>query len=94
MTTSRGERARAGWARLRNAPNRLRELAVQLRDQHHRLEEQAERISQLEEEVQELRRLNVRLAQLTDVVEELLLPVASRDEEKLAELLKKYSRAL
>ena len=40
--------------------------------------------------MQENRALNVRLAELTDVVTELLLPVASRDEEKLDELLGKY----
>ena len=48
------------------------------------------RVAALEEAVQENRALNVRLAELTDVVTELLLPVASRDEEKLEELLGKY----
>ena len=48
------------------------------------------RIARLEAEVQECRALNVRLAELTDVVTELLLPVAARDEEKLAALLAKY----
>jgi hypothetical protein len=44
--------------------------------------------------VQECRQLNLRLAELTDVVQELLLPVAQRDEERLSELLEKYSRGL
>ena len=44
----------------------------------------------LEEAVQDNRALNVRLAELTDVVTELLLPVAARDEQKLEELLEKY----
>ena len=48
------------------------------------------RVAALEEAVQENRALNVRLAELTDVVTELLLPVASRDEERLEELLGKY----
>lgn len=48
------------------------------------------RVAALEEAVQENRALNVRLAELTDVVSELLLPVAARDEEKLEELLGKY----
>lgn len=48
------------------------------------------RVAALEEAVQENRALNVRLAELTDVVTELLLPVASRDEERLEELLEKY----
>jgi len=49
-----------------------------------------QRVAALEEAVQENRALNVRLAELTDVVSELLLPVAARDEEKLEELLGKY----
>lgn len=49
-----------------------------------------EQVQRLEAEVQECRALNVRLAELTDVVTELLLPVASRDEEKLAALLERY----
>lgn len=53
-----------------------------------------ERVATLEDEVQECRQLNLRLAELTDVVEELLLPVAQRDEERLSELLEKYSRGL
>ncbi|WP_457187479.1 DUF6752 domain-containing protein [Nocardioides sp. P5_E3] len=48
------------------------------------------RVAALEEAVQENRALNVRLAELTDVVTELLLPVAARDEERLEELLGKY----
>lgn len=48
------------------------------------------RVAALEEAVQENRALNVRLAELTDVVSELLLPVAARDEERLEELLGKY----
>jgi hypothetical protein len=53
-----------------------------------------ERIAVLEEEVQECRQLNLRLAELTDVVQELLLPVAQRDEQRLSEVLEKYSRGL
>ena len=50
------------------------------------------RVAALEEAVQENRALNVRVAELTDVVTELLLPVAARDEEKLEELLEKYRK--
>ena len=53
-----------------------------------------ERVTVLEQEVQECRQLNLRLAELTDVVQELLLPVAQRDEERLSELLEKYSKGL
>lgn len=52
------------------------------------------RIEGLEAEVQENRRLNRRLAELTDVVQELLVPIAQRDEAKLRERLEKYSESL
>lgn len=52
------------------------------------------RMAVLEDEVQELRRLHHRLAQLTDVVEELLVPIAQRDEAKLQECLDRYSESL
>ena len=54
----------------------------------------AQRVSVLEDEVQECRQLNLRLAELTDVVQELLLPVAQRDEQRVAALLEKYSQGL
>ncbi|MFS3129361.1 DUF6752 domain-containing protein [Nocardioides sp. Bht2] len=54
----------------------------------------AARVTELEAEVQECRQLNLRLAELTDLVTELLLPVAQRDEEKLAALVTKYSDQL
>ena len=53
-----------------------------------------ERVSVLEDEVQECRQLNLRLAELTDVVQELLLPVAARDEEQISAVLEKYSQGL
>ena len=51
-------------------------------------------VRRLEAEVQECRALNIRLAELTDIVTELLLPVAARDEEKLAALLEKYRQSV
>lgn len=56
-----------------------------------------ERVATLEDEVQECRQLNLRLAELTDVVQELLVPLAQRDETRLAEAverLEKYSRGV
>ena len=44
--------------------------------------------------MQEARRLNRRLAELTDVVQELLVPIAQRDEEKVREYLDRYSASL
>ncbi len=51
-----------------------------------------ERIRDLEAGVQENRRLNRRIAELTDVVAELLVPLADRDEAKVQELLATYRR--
>jgi hypothetical protein len=48
------------------------------------------RLRALEEEVQELRQLNRRIAELTDVVAELLIPIQDRDEAKVAEVLERY----
>ena len=53
-----------------------------------------ERVAVLEDEVQECRQLNLRLAELTDVVQELLLPLSQRDQEKVDELLERYTAQL
>ena len=50
----------------------------------------ARRVAELEEEVQECRQLNLRLAELTDVVMELLVPMAERDEAALADAIERY----
>ncbi len=47
-------------------------------------------ITDLPSAVHENRRLNRRVAELTDVVAELLIPLAERDEEKARELLARY----
>ena len=47
-------------------------------------------VRDLREAVHENRRLNRRVAELTDVVAELLVPIADRDEEKARELLARY----
>jgi uncharacterized coiled-coil protein SlyX len=52
------------------------------------------RLARLEEDVAECRALNIRLAELTDLVTELLLPVAHRDEAKLAALLERYRESI
>lgn len=43
----------------------------------------------LKESVEEYRRLNERLSDVLDIVEELLVPAVDRDEEKLRALLAK-----
>ena len=51
-------------------------------------------LRELEAEVQECRQLNIRLAEVTDLVEQLLLPMAAQDEEKIAAAVEKYSRTI
>jgi hypothetical protein len=51
-------------------------------------------VNELEAEVQECRQLNLRLAELTDVVQELLLPVAQRDEARITEVMERYTKNL
>ncbi|MDZ5621223.1 DUF6752 domain-containing protein [Nocardioides bizhenqiangii] len=53
-----------------------------------------QRLAEVESELQEGRRLNMRLAELTDIVQELLVPVAQQDQELLADRLKRYSASL
>ena len=52
------------------------------------------RVAALEEEVQECRQLNLRLAELTDVVTDLLVPLSRGDEAALRETLVKYQESL
>ena len=53
-----------------------------------------QRIEALEAEVQECRQLSLRLAELTDLVTELLLPVAERDEARIADALRRYHESV
>jgi uncharacterized protein DUF6752 len=75
--------------RLRSGAGRVKRLG-----HGAQVEELLERVAVLEDEVQECRQLNLRLAELTDVVQELLLPVAQRDEARVAELMERYSKGL
>ncbi|MCL2543063.1 MAG: hypothetical protein FWE71_11485 [Nocardioidaceae bacterium] len=52
------------------------------------------RVRQLEIELDEYRQSHVRLAELIDLVQELLLPVAQQDGEKVAQLVRRYSDEL
>lgn len=61
-------------------------LRAWLRD-HRQL---VRRVSALETEVQECRRMNLRLAELCDVVMELLVPIEGRDQEAVDKVLARY----
>lgn len=54
----------------------------------------ADRVTALELEVEESRRLSARLAELTDVVQELLVPLAQSDPERVQEILERYGNEL
>ncbi|MGH3504756.1 MAG: DUF6752 domain-containing protein [Nocardioidaceae bacterium] len=68
---------------LKNSRRALREVAA-LRT----------RVEELEAEVQECRHLNKRLAEVTDVVAEVLLPAAQRDDDRLRRILDDYTATL
>ena len=53
-----------------------------------------QRLRDLEAEVQECRQLNLRLAEVTDLLEQVLLPAGAQDQERLAAALEKYSKSL
>lgn len=73
--------------RLTQGAAKLREMRAERND----LAGLQARITELEAEVQECRQLNLRLAELTDVVQELLLPVAQRDDARIAEVMERYT---
>ena len=49
-----------------------------------------DRLTELEAEIQECRQVNLRLAELCDVMMELLLPVADRDQVEVEAILARY----
>jgi hypothetical protein len=52
------------------------------------------RVTVVERELQEARQLNKRLAEIVDVVAEVLLPAEQRDEKRLRAVLAKYDESL
>jgi signal transduction histidine kinase len=63
-------------------------------DLHAQVRTLSQRVSELESEMQEARRLNTRIAELTDVVAEVLLPVDQRDEAAVRAALSRYTDTL
>ena len=58
------------------------------------IEELRERVESLSGEIDELRQQNLRLAEIADVVQELLVPLASRDQARIDEAIESFSRSL
>ena len=52
------------------------------------------RLDDLEVAVQENRNLSLQVAELIDLVQELLIPVASQDKDKIEAALAKFQRSL
>ncbi|MPZ65622.1 MAG: hypothetical protein GEU83_08935 [Pseudonocardiaceae bacterium] len=73
---------------------RVAHLEGQVRDLERTRSRLRERISELELEVQECRRLQTRVAEVTDFVVEVLIPAADRDDERLRHALETYERDL
>lgn len=53
-----------------------------------------QRVNDLEADLAEMRRHNLRLAELTDVIQELLIPMASRDEERIRAAVERFNESL
>jgi hypothetical protein len=53
-----------------------------------------ERVADLEADMAELRRHNLRLAEVVDVVQELLVPMSSRDEARIGEAIERFRKSL
>jgi hypothetical protein len=51
------------------------------------------RLKQLEQDVHETRRLHQRVAELTDVVAEILVPAADRDDDRIRAVLARYHQS-
>jgi hypothetical protein len=69
-------------------------LAGRLRRAEKNIDALRRRVTELETEVQEARHLNKRLADIADVMAEVLLPAGERDEERLREVLSRYDATL
>jgi hypothetical protein len=53
-----------------------------------------QRVADLEADRAEVRQHNLRLAEISDVVQELLIPLASRDEAKVQEAIERFNKSL
>ncbi len=52
------------------------------------------RVDALEGEIEELRQQNLRLAEIADVVQELLVPLSSRDQATVDAAIESFSQSL
>lgn len=66
-------------------------LRAQLQQADNQIRELQDRVAGLESEIREAQRLNRRIAEVTDIVQEVLLPAADRDDARLKEVLTRYA---
>lgn len=59
-----------------------------------RMAQLEQRVADLEADLAQVRRHNLRLAELTDVVQELLVPMASRDEAAIETAIERFRESL
>lgn len=52
------------------------------------------RVADLEADLAETREQHIRLAEIADVVQELLVPMASRDEARVQEAIERFRKSL
>jgi hypothetical protein len=52
------------------------------------------RVRELEADVAELRAQNLRLAELADVLQELVVPLASRDQERIDAAIARFNKGI
>ncbi len=88
-----GRRGRKGDSTGQGGGGNKRGSSPRMKKALAEIEDLRVRVSQLELDIQESRRLNKRLAEVTDVVAEVLLPAGQRDETRLRELLANYDKA-
>lgn len=53
-----------------------------------------QRVADIEEVITELRRHHLRVAELVDVVQELLIPMASQDQKRIQEAIAKFGKSI
>lgn len=70
------------------------DLADRLQRAERQLRRLRRRLETVESELQEARHLNKRLAEISDVVAEVLLPALDRDDERVRAALARYDATL
>ena len=84
MVSARGEKAKDVARKVRDRVRATGVLDRSLRG----------RVQRLEQELEADRQLHRRIAELSDVVAELLIPIQDRDEQKVGQVLAQYRKSI